>query len=150
MNGVGVGALPQRPAHTSSSQSCPARPTSPRRDYSIAEKRGICRLRDEFPDDSMPRFSHRVRRELGIEVPVTTAARIVTDKARWNSAGALDRRRLRDGKHGQLEEALMAWANNWLRHNGALTYSLLQSQAMLIGPALNITDFQYSDGWIWR
>ena len=44
----------------------------------------------------------------------------------------------------------MAWANNWLRHHGALTYSLLQSQAMLIGPQLNITDFSYSDGWIWR
>ena len=149
MNAVGVTLVPQGRAASSDSNAT-SRPTTPRRDYSISEKRGICRLREEFPHDNMTRFSSRVRRQMGIDVLISTVSRIISQKERWNGATLLHRRRLRDGKYAQLEEALMAWANNWLRHHGVLTYSLLQTQAMVIGSELGITAFQYSDGWVWR
>ena len=40
-----------------------------------------------------------------------------------------------------MEEALVAWANNWLRHIGVLTYNLLLACEQEIGEALGISDF---------
>ena len=102
------------------------------------------------PDESHAQLAQRIQRELNLEVPVGSIPRILRHCDSWNTASALNRRRLRTGRHQRMEEALVAWASNWLQQNGVLTYNVLQARGQEIDDALGITDFQYSDRWVYR
>ena len=121
-----------------------------RRDYSVKFKRAICRIAQENPQLPQAKLISRITEELGAEVPQSTLSRILRDHERWLTANVLERRRLRSGRHAEMEEALLAWAHHWLDHAGVITYALLQSQAAQLGARLGVTDFTYSTGWVWR
>ena len=132
----------------------PARPTSPtspwRHDVSVHHKRQICRLAEQHQELSHRALTDLIETELQIRPSQSTVSRILLQKHRWTQALQLSRRRLRPCAQPRLEAALVAWCHYFLDHNGVLTYSILQAQGKELGTALGVTNFTYSDGWVYR
>ena len=121
-----------------------------RNDYPISLKRQICRLCEAHPTLTTLQLVDLIYEQLGFRIPASTLNRIRAERDRWFTTLHLERRRLRVGLHQDLEDALLTWAHHWLEHNGAITYALLQAQAMEVGRTLNIHGFGYSQGWVNR
>ena len=121
-----------------------------RNDYPISLKRQICRLCEAHPISTALQLVDLIYEQLGFRIPASTLNRIRAERDRWFTTLHLERRRLRVGLHQDLEDALLTWAHHWLEHNGAITYALLQAQAMEVGRTLNIHGFGYSQGWVNR
>ena len=122
----------------------------PRRDYTLAFKRAVCRLRDSNVTLTQSQLQDLIEEQCRARVEQPTLSRILKGRERWLSATLLERTRLRRGQHDEMEQALVAWAHHWLDHNGVLTYALLQAQAALLGARFNVTHFRYSHGWCAR
>ena len=89
------------------------------------------------------KFGHPVNRR--------TVSDILVQKEKWQSINyGNNKKKLRAGMHEKLEEALQLWFNTVRSQNAVVTDAILRDKAKTFGKQLNITDFQYSNGWLQR
>ncbi|DBA98786.1 TPA: hypothetical protein ACH3X1_014551 [Trebouxia sp. C0004] len=66
----------------------------------------------------------------------------------YNSA-ASSKVKHRGPKHANLETALIEWFGQLRAKNALFTDSLVTEKAKALAEKLDITDFHFSDGWLW-
>ena len=80
----------------------------------------------------------------------STFSRIQREYERWLSADLLDGRCLRTRQHVELKDALIACAYCYIDNNGCFTYDTIVAKARQLRQQLDITDFDYSQVWVYR
>lgn len=57
-------------------------------------------------------------------------------------------KKIKSGKHEQLENALVMWITQVNEKHGAVTDEIIKEQARIFGDKFNIVNFSYSNGWL--
>ena len=80
----------------------------------------------------------------------STMSDIIKSSDKWLNIETDNKTRNKRPKHAELEEALLLWFND-IRTRGILVNDeMLRNKAQQFGNQLEITDFQYSKGWLQR
>lgn len=89
------------------------------------------------------------------KIPKSTLSTILKNREKIEEAiasGSVNSRakRLRTAKHEDIESRLLTWFNHMRAENIPLSGPLIKEKALEIAENLGITDFECSNGWLWR
>uniref|UniRef100_UPI00398F4254 tigger transposable element-derived protein 4-like n=1 Tax=Pristiophorus japonicus TaxID=55135 RepID=UPI00398F4254 len=103
--------------------------------------------------DEMPKMSHRdLAQHLGL--PKSTVSDLLKQRDKlygeWHRHSNPNRKRKREGKDGEVEEALLRWFHNAHGRDAHVSGRLLAHKAKLLAAALGKPDFNPSEGWLQR
>ncbi|XP_064475854.1 tigger transposable element-derived protein 6-like [Ornithodoros turicata] len=120
---------------------------------SFACKAVICKRKKDYPYLKLPDIQQWAKSQLGLDIPKSTMADILSRSDKWLSADKenVNAVRERSGREGKLEEALLTWFGD-LRSCGApVNDMMLIEKAKIFGARLGVPDaFQSSRGWLHR
>ncbi|XP_019624404.1 PREDICTED: tigger transposable element-derived protein 6-like [Branchiostoma belcheri] len=123
-------------------------PAKKRVDLTIADKVKVIKLLD-----SVPKLSQT---EVGKRFGCSTAQVCRINKNReeimrqWECNSNPNRKRKREGKSGEVEEALMRWFVNARAKNVPLSGPILMEKARQLAESLGDENFKPTDGWLGR
>ena len=88
---------------------------------------------------------------LGQAVSRQSVGDILADKQKWlDYSLSSSSKKLRAGKHTEMEAALQLWFASARSQNIVVTDAVLREKAKQFGTELSIEDFHYSNGWLHR
>ncbi|XP_025103782.1 tigger transposable element-derived protein 4-like [Pomacea canaliculata] len=116
----------------------------------VEQKREICVFHDQNPSKTQKEIADIFTRRFGQPVSRRTVGDILSGKPKWLANQSRDAKRLRQGKHAELEDALHLWFASASAQNVVVTDAALRDTARQIGAELGVDDFQYSNGWLHR
>lgn len=140
---------------TTTTAATTPKPIRRRNELHIEQKKEICEYYRQHPTLKQEYVRKYFSQKFGQELCRSTFSDILRDSNRILSFGALNSThhviRMRQPKHPKLEEDLVAWYQKQLDKGAAkVTDEMILEQAKCFGSALNITDFEYSLGWLKR
>ncbi|XP_078392928.1 nucleoside diphosphate kinase 6 isoform X1 [Cetorhinus maximus] len=103
--------------------------------------------------DELPKMSHRdLAQYFGL--PKSTVSDLLKQREKlyseWHRDSNPNRKRKREGKDGEVEEALLRWFQNAHGRDAIVSGRLLAQKAKLLAAALGKPDFNPSEGWLQR
>ncbi|XP_067844603.1 tigger transposable element-derived protein 4-like isoform X1 [Heptranchias perlo] len=103
--------------------------------------------------DELPKMSHRdLAQHLGL--PKSTVSDLLKQRdklySEWHRDSNPNRKRKREGKDREVEEALLRWFQNAHGRDALITGRLLAQKAKQLAAALGKPDFNPSEGWLQR
>ncbi|XP_064482539.1 tigger transposable element-derived protein 4-like [Ornithodoros turicata] len=131
----------------------PCAPKRRRIGITFASKAVICKRKKDNPHLKLPDIQQWAKSQLGLDIPKSTMADILSRSDKWLSADKenVNAVQERPGREGKLEEALLTWFGD-LRSRGApVNDMMLIEKAKIFGARLGAPDaFQFSRGWLHR
>ena len=128
--------------------------TRKRVEITLYEKSRICDIRKKYKHLTLSEFSGIIRRELSIDVGKSTLSGILKNSKKLDNAnntlGISNISRISTKDHNNLEMALYEWINQMNSVNGFINNDIIVEKAKRFAEALNITNLQFSSGWLWR
>lgn len=121
---------------------------------SDADRKVICELARDNKDlsqDKLTALAATTLKKPGLKRPTVTG--ILSKRDKWlniSDSAASSKVKHRGPKHANLEAALIEWFGQLRVKNALITDSLVTEKAKALAEKLDITDFQFSDGWLWK
>ena len=116
------------------------------------QKREICVYHSNNSNKSQQDIASFFTAKFGQPVSRRSVGDILSDKQKWMeyATAASASKKLRSGRHSELESALQIWFTTARSQNVVITDAVLREKAKQFGSELSITEFQYSNGWLQR
>ena len=114
------------------------------------QKREICVYHENNTSKTQQDIANLFTVRFGHPVSRRTVGDILADKTKWLDSVGSNSKRVRLGKHAELESAIQVWFSSARSQNVVITDAILREKAKHFGSDLKIDDFQYSNGWLQR
>ena len=116
------------------------------------QKKEICIYHSNNSNKSQQDIADFFTSKFGQPVSRRSVGDILSDKQKWMeyARAAIGSKKLRAGRHSDMESALQIWFTTARSQNVVITDAVLREKAKQFGSELGITDFQYSNGWLQR
>ena len=126
-------------------------PTRKRVEVSLAVKKYICRYKEDHPTVTIYHIQDHIMKSMSLDIGRSTVGDILRERKKWltMSEDSPDLNRNRRPRHQELEDAVFWWLTN-RAHNPTIKDETIIAKAKEIGGQLDIKDFSYSPGWLYR
>lgn len=121
-----------------------------RTEITIHQKAKICAIK-ESKKMSLSELSQIIRRELNLDLGISTLSEILKNKEKWENCESSNTYSRQSSKiHSLLENSLIEWISRMDAINGYVTDEIIITKAKEFGQKLNVDDLQFSKGWLYR
>ena len=114
-------------------------------------KKYICQYKEDHPKATIHHIRHHIMKLKSLDIGKSTVGDILKAKQKWLalSEDSKDLSRNRKPKHQQLEDVVFRWFTN-KSQNSTIKDEMIIAKAKELGEILDIKNFSYSQGWLYR
>ncbi|XP_061191527.1 jerky protein homolog [Saccostrea echinata] len=118
----------------------------------VSVKKKICQRKIDHPNASLQDIRQFIIDETSLTIGKSTIGDILKNKDKWLDVptDSGDQTRAKHPKHQSLDDALYLWFTDMSARHAAINDDMLLTKAKQLGEQLNITDFNYSRGYLHR